>query len=92
MGELCVHHIHKPLCRLNEELDCISILYTPSLNLFLSQSIDQASLTRELRSFPLRSDTLKHKLKRSEVETKLVEVEDAIKIFSRPKVFVKVDD
>lgn len=52
----------------------------------------QATLTQELRSFPLRSDTLKHKLKKAELETKLAEIEDALKLFSRPKVFVKVDD
>ena len=48
---------------------------------------DQATLTQQLQSLPLRSDTLKHKLKRTELEIKLVEVEDALKIFSRPKVF-----
>lgn len=53
---------------------------------------DQASLTRQLQSLPLRSDTLKHKLKRAELETKLAEIDDALKIFSRPKVFVKTDD
>lgn len=52
----------------------------------------QATLTQQLQALPLRSDTLKHKLKRTELEAKLVEIEDAWKIFSRPKVFVKIDE
>jgi hypothetical protein len=52
----------------------------------------QATLTHQLQSFPLRTDTLKHKMKRAELEAKLAEIEDALKIFSRPKVFVKTDD
>ncbi|CAI8058354.1 Enkurin domain-containing protein 1 [Geodia barretti] len=51
----------------------------------------QSVLTRELASLPLSTDTLKHRLKRAELENKLTEIEDALKIFSRPKVFVKSD-
>lgn len=69
-----------------------SHLSPPLPNLSSPLHTDQASLTRQLQSLPLRSDTLKHKLKRAELETKLAEIDDALKIFSRPKVFVKTDD
>ena len=65
-------------------------LLLPSLHPHLST--DQSVLTRELASFPLSTDTLKHRLKRAELENKLTEIEDALKIFSRPKVFVKSND
>ena len=53
---------------------------------------DQGVLTRELLSLPLHSDTLRVRERRSELETRLAEIDDAIKIFSRPKVFVKLDE
>ncbi|XP_015747331.1 PREDICTED: enkurin domain-containing protein 1-like [Acropora digitifera] len=49
-------------------------------------------LVTQLNALPVRVDTLRVKTKKSELEKKLVEIEDAIKIFSRPKVFVKLDD
>ncbi|XP_068706054.1 enkurin domain-containing protein 1-like [Montipora foliosa] len=49
-------------------------------------------LVVQLNALPVRVDTLRVKTRKSELERKLVEIEDAIKIFSRPKVFVKVDD
>lgn len=52
----------------------------------------QDTLQRELQSLPIRTDTLRSKTQRAQLETKLVEIEDAIKIFSRPKVFIKMDD
>ncbi|XP_013399062.1 enkurin domain-containing protein 1-like [Lingula anatina] len=51
----------------------------------------QAELLRQLNSLPIRSDTLRVRTKKEELETKMAEVEEAIKIFSRPKVFVKID-
>lgn len=52
----------------------------------------QETLIRELQSLPIRTDTLRSQTRRGQLETKLVEIEDAIKIFSRPKVFIKMDD
>ena len=52
---------------------------------------DQGVLTQELLSLPLHSDTLRVRGRRSELEARLAEIDDAIKIFSRPKVFVKLD-
>jgi len=40
---------------------------------------------------PLRNDTVRIRAKRDDVEQKLAKVEEAIKIFSRKKVFVKLD-
>ncbi len=51
----------------------------------------QQKLVSELNSLPLRNDTLKLRTTKTEMEKKLVELEEAIKIFSKPKVFVKVD-
>ena len=53
---------------------------------------DQQELVAQLNALPVRVDTLRVKTRKAELERKLSEIEDAIKIFSRPKVFVKVDD
>lgn len=52
----------------------------------------QAELLTQLNALPVRVDTLRVKTTKAELERKLAEIEDAIKIFSRPKVFVKLDD
>lgn len=51
-----------------------------------------AELLTELNALPVRADTLRVKTRKAELERKLKEIEGAIKIFSRPKVFVKIDD
>lgn len=53
---------------------------------------NQEELIAQLNALPVRVDTLRVKTRKAELERKLVEIEGAIKIFSRPKVFVKVDD
>lgn len=63
-----------------------------SLVLFFFFFADHEELVTQLNALPVRVDTLRVKTKKSELEKKLVEIEDAIKIFSRPKVFVKLDD
>lgn len=40
---------------------------------------------------PVRTDTLSMQKKRVDLERKLSQIEEAIKIFSRPKVFIKLD-
>lgn len=40
---------------------------------------------------PIRSDTLRCQKKKMEIEKQLNKLEEGIKIFSRPKVFVKTD-
>ncbi|XP_068103445.1 enkurin domain-containing protein 1 [Hyperolius riggenbachi] len=49
----------------------------------------QSQLTKDLLMIPVRADTLSFQNRRTELEKKLSEVEEAIKLFSRPKVFIK---
>ncbi|KAH3863580.1 enkurin domain-containing protein 1-like isoform X1 [Dreissena polymorpha] len=51
----------------------------------------QQELTSKLASLPLRTDTFRIRSCKQELENKLAEMEEAIKIFSRPKVFVKME-
>lgn len=53
-------------------------------------SSDKGRMMTELLSLPLISRTLKQKQARIEIESKLNEIDDAIKIFSRPRVFIKI--
>jgi hypothetical protein len=46
----------------------------------------------ELNSLPIRNDTFRIRTTKNEMEKKLTEVEEAIKLFSKPKVFVKVEN
>ncbi|XP_056150217.1 enkurin domain-containing protein 1 [Lampris incognitus] len=49
------------------------------------------SLVGELLSLPVRTDTLSIRSRRADLDRKLSEMEEAIKIFSRDKVYVKID-
>ncbi|KAM9192362.1 enkurin domain-containing protein 1 isoform 3-T4 [Dugong dugon] len=51
----------------------------------------QSQLLRELVLLPAGADSLRAQGHRAELDQKLVQVEEAIRIFSRPKVFVKMD-
>lgn len=51
-----------------------------------------STLAAELQALPLHTDTLRVQKKKAQLEVKLSEIEDAIKIFSKPKVFIKIDD
>jgi hypothetical protein len=51
----------------------------------------QKKLGMELNALPIRNDTLKIRTLKGNIEKKMVEVEEAIKIFSKTKVFVKLD-
>lgn len=55
----------------------------------LKQSQEQ--LIKDLVMLPVRADTLSMQKRRIELERKLSQIEEAIKIFSRPKVFIKLD-
>ncbi|XP_078421859.1 enkurin domain-containing protein 1 isoform X2 [Cetorhinus maximus] len=52
----------------------------------------QKQLTKQLLMFPVRVDTIGMRNRRTDLERKLAEIEEAIKIFSRPKVFIKTND
>ncbi|XP_062854925.1 enkurin domain-containing protein 1 [Trichomycterus rosablanca] len=49
------------------------------------------SLVSEMLSLPMRTDTLSVRSRRAELDRRLSEVEEAIKIFSREKVYIKND-
>ncbi|XP_060109753.1 enkurin domain-containing protein 1 [Heteronotia binoei] len=55
----------------------------------LKQSQEQ--LLKDLLLLPVRADTLNLQNRRAGLEKKLSQVEEALKIFSRPKVFIKMD-
>ncbi|NXA08369.1 ENKD1 protein, partial [Sapayoa aenigma] len=55
----------------------------------LKQSQEQ--LIKDLILLPMRGDSLRMQNRRVELERKLSQIEEAIKIFSRPKVFIKLD-
>ena len=75
-------HFHSQLFsqHKNIALSVINILLFP----------EHMELTKQLQSLPIRCDTLRVQNRRSELENKLAEIDDAIRIFSRPKVFVKL--
>lgn len=56
---------------------------------FLTAHVD---LLAELKAMPLSRDTLRIKSRKDELERKLRETDSAIKIFSRERVFIKVDE
>jgi hypothetical protein len=49
---------------------------------------DLASVLSELSSFPLSVSNFSRKKKKNELEAKYLEIQDAIKLFSRKKVFI----
>ena len=48
-------------------------------------------LTSELLALPIVCHTLKHKQRKLDIESKLSAIDDALKIFSRPKVYIKLE-
>lgn len=52
----------------------------------------QADVMRELSSLPVAQDTLRVKKRRQDLEDKLMQIEDGLRIFSQPKVYVMNDD
>ncbi|KAK5641028.1 hypothetical protein RI129_009575 [Pyrocoelia pectoralis] len=50
-----------------------------------------ADRIQELNSMPVRSDTLRMRKRKMELEEELKKIDEGIKVFQRPKVFVKVD-
>ncbi|KAL8563940.1 hypothetical protein ACOMHN_059370 [Nucella lapillus] len=64
----------------NERLETLAILQTK-----------EKELVRGLAALPIGMDTVRVRNKRKELENNLAELEEALRIFSRNKVFVKVD-
>ncbi|XP_044252819.1 enkurin domain-containing protein 1-like isoform X1 [Tribolium madens] len=50
-----------------------------------------AALIKELNSMPVSNDTLKKRKRKMEIEDELKRIDEVIKIFQKPKVFVKAD-
>jgi hypothetical protein len=44
-----------------------------------------------MNSLPIRNDTFRLRTTKTDMEKKLIELDEAIKIFSKPKVFVKIE-
>ncbi|XP_041981867.1 uncharacterized protein LOC121735204 [Aricia agestis] len=51
-----------------------------------------AELVNELNKLPVKTDTLRMKTRKMELEKQLTKLEEGIKVFSRPKVFVKIGE
>nr|CAD7194969.1 unnamed protein product [Timema douglasi] len=49
-------------------------------------------MVKELNMMPVRSDTLRARQRKIELESQLNKLEDGIKVFSRPRVFIKVGE
>ena len=53
--------------------------------------LGQDDLIEEFNSLPVSKDTLRVRNKREEIEQQLVKVDEGIRILSKPKVCIKVD-
>ncbi|KNC54410.1 flagellar/basal body protein [Thecamonas trahens ATCC 50062] len=53
---------------------------------------NRADIIQQLNTMPLRCDTFGLKRKKHLLESKLQEADEAIKIFSKPKVFINIED
>lgn len=51
-----------------------------------------AELVSELNKLPVKTDTLRMRNRKMELEKQLTKLEEGIKVFSRPKVFVKIGE
>lgn len=50
-----------------------------------------ADRVQELNSMPIRNETIRMRRRKLELENELKKIDEGIKVFQRPKVFVKVD-
>eukprot|EP00106_Octopus_bimaculoides_P007834 XP_014775276.1 PREDICTED: enkurin domain-containing protein 1-like isoform X2 [Octopus bimaculoides] len=53
---------------------------------------NQGELLQKIQKLPLSNDSIRAQKRRQELESKLAEIDEAVKIFSRSKVFVKIED
>jgi hypothetical protein len=59
---------------------------------FYSFFIDRTALEKKLCHLPIRNDTVALRQTKESIEKKVLELDEAIKIFSKPKVFIKLDE
>lgn len=77
---------------MNWKKKIISIKFVFIIYLFLIRDwLAHKKMLSELNSLPIRDDTFRIRQTKAEYEKRLAEIEEAIKIFSKPKVFVKID-
>ncbi len=54
--------------------------------------LDRSELEKKLNNLPIRNDSVTLRRTKEEIQKKIVELDEAIKIFSKPKVFLKIDE
>jgi hypothetical protein len=54
--------------------------------------LGRAELEKKMSHLPIRNDSLTLRRTKEELEKKIIELDEAIKIFSKPKVFVKLQE
>lgn len=52
---------------------------------------DYQDYVNELNMMPIKTDTLRAQRRKMEIEKHLNKLEEGIKVFSRPKVYVKIN-
>ena len=72
-------------------MDFFALPLTQLVCFFVVFSVGQEQLIKDLVMLPMCTDTLRMQKRQVELERKLSQIEEAIKIFSRPKVFIKLD-
>ncbi|CAF1221271.1 unnamed protein product [Didymodactylos carnosus] len=54
--------------------------------------LNQKDLVQRLGHLPIRNDSVTLRKTKEDLEKKIIELDEAIKIFSKPKVFIKIDE
>lgn len=54
--------------------------------------LGQKQLVEEFNRLPVSIDTFRIRQKKEEIERQLTKVEEGIRVLSKPKVFVRIDD
>ncbi len=62
------------------------------LDYFFLFSLDREQLEKRLSSLPVHHDTVAIRRTKDEIVKKVLELDEAIQIFSKPKVFLKIDE
>lgn len=60
--------------------------------MFYSYLPDYDALINDLNRIPIRIDTIRVREHKIQLEQQLTRLEEAMKTFSRPRVWIKVDD
>lgn len=54
--------------------------------------LDRAELEKKFSHLPIRNDSLTLRQTKEDIEKRIIALDEAIKIFSRPKVFIKNEE